>query len=353
MERILAINPGATSTKIGVFDGDQLLIQKTMEHHGPELKQFTSIIDQAPYRLGLIEETLQNAGIPLETLSAVVGRGGLLRPLTGGTYTVNEAMLNDLRQAKLGEHASNLGAILADLLHQQLGIPAFIVDPVSVDEYEPEARLSGLPELPRICLSHALNSKAVARKIAAELGKPYTSVNLIVAHLGTGISVSAHRQGRMIDVNNGQEDGPFAPDRSGGLPTRSLINLCFSGEYTRAQLLSRIMGSGGMYAYLGTKDIREAEQRATQGDSHADLVLRAMTYQIAKEIGAMATVLAGQVERIVLTGGMAHSKRMVEDISVRVGFIAPIIVSPGEEELSSLAAGALRVLRHAEASQVY
>jgi butyrate kinase len=243
--------------------------------------------------------------------------------------------------------------MLAGGLAQKLGIPAFIVDPVAVDELEPEARLSGLPDLPRISMSHALNSKAVARKVASEMGKRYEEVNLVVAHLGTGVSVSPHRRGQMIDVNNGQEEGPFSPDRCGGLPARSLVKLCYSGQYTEKQLLTRIMGSGGMFAYLGTRDIREAEKRAAEGDEKADLVLKAMAYQVAKEIGAMSAVLAGEVDRIVLTGGIAFSNRIVEDISSRVKFIAPIVLVPGEEELSALAAGALRVLRGEEIPQDY
>jgi butyrate kinase len=353
MERILAINPGATSTKIAVFDGEHGLFRQTVEHQGTEFHKFEKIVDQYAYRLELIQMALADADIPLETLNAVVGRGGLLRPLAGGTYAVNESMLTDLKEAKRGEHASNLGGMLAGGLAQKLGIPAFIVDPVAVDELEPEARLSGLPDLPRISMSHALNSKAVARKVASEMEKRYEEVNLVVAHLGTGVSVSPHRRGRMIDVNNGQEEGPFSPDRCGGLPARSLVKLCYSGQYTEKQLLTRIMGSGGMFAYLGTRDIREAEKRAAEGDEQADLVLKAMAYQVAKEIGAMSAVLAGDVDRIVLTGGIAYSNRIVDDISSRVKFIAPIVVVPGEEELSALAAGALRVLRGEEIPQVY
>jgi butyrate kinase len=353
MERILATNPGATSTKIAVFDGEQILLRQTVEHQGTEFQKFEKIVDQYAYRLELIQAALVDVNIPLETLNAVVGRGGLLRPLAGGTYSVNEAMLTDLQESKRGEHASNLGGMLAGGLARKLGIPAFIVDPVAVDELEPEARLSGLPDLPRISMSHALNSKAVARKVASEIGKRYEDVNLVVAHLGTGVSVSPHRKGRMIDVNNGQEEGPFSPDRCGGLPARSLVKLCYSGQYTEKQLLTRIMGSGGMFAYLGTRDIREAEKRAAEGDEQADLVLKAMAYQVAKEIGAMSAVLSGDVDRIVLTGGIAFSNRIVEDISSRVKFIATIVLVPGEEELSALTAGALRVLRGEEIPQVY
>ncbi len=353
MERILAINPGATSTKIAVFDGEQLVLEERVEHQGPELRQYERVFDQYEYRLGLVRGALVNAGMALETIDAVVGRGGLLRPLAGGAYAVNQAMLDDLRSAARGEHASNLGAALADGIARPLGIPALIVDPVSIDEFAPEARLSGLPELPRVSLWHALNSKAVARRVAAELGRRYEEVNLVVAHLGSGVSVSPHRQGQVIDVNNALEEGPFSPDRAGGLPAHLLVKLCFSGKFTQQQLLNYMTKEGGMNAYLGTKDIREAERRAAEGDEFADLVLKAMAYQVAKEIGAMAAALAGKVDRVVLTGGMAYSSRMVADIMERVRFIAPVVVIPGEEELSSLAAGALRVLRGEEMAKEY
>ena len=348
MDRILAINPGATSTKIAVFDEETLLFQKTVEHHGTELQNFKRVIDQYGYRLKLILTALDEANVPLKTITAVVGRGGLLKPLASGTYLVNDAMLDDLREARRGEHASNLGGVLAYEISKKNGIQAYIVDPVSVDELNPEARISGWPELPRISFSHALNSKGVAKKVAVDLKKNYDELRLIVVHLGTGISVSAHLNGHMIDVNNAQDEGPFSPDRSGGLPTRQMVKLCFSGKYTEKELLSNIFGSGGMYAYLGTKDIREAEKRAKDGDQQADLILKAMVYQIAKEIGAMSTVLAGEVDSILLTGGIAYSSRITEEISKKVKFIAPILVIPGEEELVSLAAGVNRVLRGEE-----
>ncbi|WP_005037735.1 butyrate kinase [Holophaga foetida] len=353
MVRILAINPGATSTKLAVFDDAAVLFKTTVEHQGEELKPFKQVLHQLEYRFHLILSTLGLAHIPLESLDAVVGRGGLLKPMSGGTYAVNEAMMADLRAATRGEHASNLGGLLAHLIASQHGIPAFIVDPVSVDEMEPEARLSGLPDLPRASLSHALNSKAVARRTADEMGKPYESCRFVVAHLGTGVSVTPHREGRMIDVNGAQEEGPFSPDRCGGLPARLLARLCYSGNYTEPQMLERLLVAGGMYAYLGTRDVREAVQRAESGDEQADLVLKAMAYQVSKEIGAMAAVLEGEVDRIILTGGIAYSERIVADISRRVKFIAPIVVIPGEEELSSLAVGAVRVLKGEEQAKTY
>ncbi len=353
MKRVLAINPGSTSTKMAVFDDEREAMRCTVEHQGDDLERYERVFDQWPYRLEIVTKALGEAGIPRSSLDAVVGRGGLLRPLEGGTYEVNGAMLADLEEAQRGEHASNLGAIIAYRLASGAGVPAFIVDPVAVDEMEEVAGLSGLPELPRESLSHALNSKAVARKVAGEMGKGYGEVNFIVAHLGSGISISAHRSGRMIDVNNAREEGPFSPDRAGSVPSLELIRLCYSGKYKEKELLSRMMGSGGMCAYLGTKDIRAARRMAESGDSKAAIVLAAMAYQTAKEIGAMATVLRGQVDRIILTGGIAHDEAFVREISERVEFIAPIKVVPGEEELVSLAAGALRVLRGEEKAKIY
>ncbi len=353
MKKILAINPGATSTKYGVFEGEKALLKKTLEHQGSDLERYSRVFDQYEYRLRLILEGLEQEGVALTSLQGVVGRGGLLKPLQGGTYLVNQLMVEDLEKAERGEHASNLGGVLAYNLGKKLGIPAFIVDPVSVDEMEPEARLSGLPELPRISMAHTLNSRAVARNAARQMGKKYEEVNFVVAHLGTGISVSPHQQGRIIDVNNAQEEGPFSPHRCGGLPAKMLIKLCFSGKYTEKEMIARIMGSGGMYAYLGTKDIRDAQDRAGQGDKEADLVLNAMAYQIAKEIGAMSAVLRGQVDAIILTGGIAYSKRIVDDITRHVAFIAPVVVMPGEEELESLVQGAIRVLTGEEEAKSY
>jgi butyrate kinase len=260
-------------------------------------------------------------------------------------------MLADLEHAR--EHASNLGAVLAHRIARPLGIPAFIVDPVSVDEMEPEARISGLPDLPRLSFSHALNSKAVARRTAAALGRGYFDCNFVVAHLGTGVSVTAHRKGRMVDVSGAEEEGPFSPARSAGLPSLSLVKLCYSGKYTEKEMLARMVGNGGMYAHLGTRDVREAEQRAAAGDAQAALVLEAMAYKIAKEIGAMAAVLAGKVDRVVITGGIARSESLVAKVKARVAWIAPVEVLPGEEELEALAEGAIRVLRGEEAAKTY
>ncbi|AOY75268.1 butyrate kinase [Clostridium formicaceticum] len=351
--KILAINPGATSTKIAVYEEDQLLFKKTIEHSIESLKQFPKLFDQYQYRLDLILRILEKENTQLKTLTAIVGRGGLLKPLAGGTYRVNEKMIEDLKVADQGEHASNLGAVIAANLGNQLNIPAFIVDPVSVDEMEPVARISGLADLRRISLSHALNMKAVARKIAKEIGKNYEEVNFIVVHLGSGVSVTPHKKGKMIDVNNAKAEGPFSPDRCGGLPADQLVKLCFSGRYTYDELREKLMNKGGLYSYFGTTDLRQVEAMATNGDLQADIVLEALAYQVAKEIGAMATVLMGQVDRIILTGGIAYSKRIVADITKRVKFIAPVVVVAGEEELESLALGALRVMRGEEVAAQY
>jgi len=352
-KRILVINPGATSTKFAVFEEKKLLFKKTVEHSANDLKKFERIFDQFEYRLQLILEALDEENIKLDTPSAVVGRGGLLKPLAGGTYEVNEKMIGDLEKAERGEHASNLGAVMANNLGKQLGIPSYIVDPVSVDEMEPVARISGLPDLERISLSHALNMKAVAHKVAKELGKKYEKVNFVVAHLGTGVSVTPHKKGKMVDVNNAKEEGPFSPDRCGGLPANQLVKLCYSGKYTFQEMKEKLSNKGGIYAYLGTTDLRKVEAMASQGNKQAELILDALAYQVAKEIGAMSAVLEGQVDRIILTGGMAHSQRIVNDIIRRVKFIAPVVIVPGEEELEALALGALRVLWGEEKAKIY
>ena len=353
MERILVINPGATSTKFAVYDGETLKFKKTVEHTIADVGHFAKVVDQCEYRLQLILEQLAIEKMELGTIKAIVARGGLLKPLKGGTYDVNKEMVEDLVQAKRGEHASNLGAVMAYELAGSLKIPAYVVDPVSVDEMEPAARISGLPDLPRISLSHALNMKAVARKVANDLGKRYEDINVIVVHLGTGISVTPHKKGRMIDVNNAKEEGPFSPDRCGGLPAGQLLKLAFSGQYTYAELREKLDKKGGIYAYLGTTDIREAFDMIDKGNEKAALVIEAFSYQVAKEIGALAAVLCGEVERIILTGGIAYSKHIVDEITRRVEFIAPVVAVPGEEELEALAFGALRVLRGQEEAQRY
>ncbi|ACZ18826.1 butyrate kinase [Thermanaerovibrio acidaminovorans DSM 6589] len=354
--KILVINPGSTSTKVAVFEDDELLASKTLRHSSEELAPFKRLTDQFAFRTKIIEAFLQEAGVPPEELSAVVGRGGLLDPISsGGTYKVTDDMLEDLMSGKNGEHASNLGALIAYQFTREFGIPSFIVDSVVVDELEPLARYSGHPMFKRRSIFHALNQKATARAAAKELGKAYEDVNLIVVHMGGGISVGAHKRGRVVNVNNALDgDGPFTPERSGTLPLTQLIDLCYSGRYTLDQMKKKIKGQGGMVDYLGTNDGMEVSKRIDQGDQEALLVYRAMAYQTAKWIGKMAAVLSGEVDGIVLTGGLAYDKdRMVPWIREMVEFIAPVLVFPGGDEERALAMGGLRVLRGEETPKIY
>jgi butyrate kinase len=318
-----------------------------IRHSDTEMEQFRGrpILDQQEFRCAQIEDALSEAGREVGKLDAVVGRGGLLPPLASGTYVVNDHMLEELRLARRGEHASNLGAVLAHSIAQKAGVRAYVVDPVSVDEWPECARLSGSALLQRQCLSHALNSKAVAKRYARERGEAYESLRLIVAHLGSGISVSAHENGRMVDVTNSREEGAFSAERAGGVPAMQLVNLCFSQNYTQKQVDALLFREGGLYSYLGTKDLVEVERRISSGDERAKTVFEAMIYQIAKEVGAMATVLHGHVDTLLFTGGMAHSERLVSRLRECVGWIAAIAVYPGEDELQALTEGVLRVLR--------
>jgi len=354
MYHILTINPGSTSTKVALYEDEHPLFVETIPHPAEEIAAFPRIADQYAFRRDAVLSLLDEQGVRLDSLDAVVGRGGILRPIPSGTYRVNERMLDELRHPKEREHASNLGAIIADEIARRAGIPAFIVDPVCVDEFDEIARISGLPEIERRSLSHALNLKAAARRAARELGKRYDEVNLVVAHLGGGISVSPHRRGRMVDVNQALDGtGPFAPERAGGLPVGDVIRLCYSGKYTYEEMSKKIAGRGGLVAHLGTNDARQVEQRIKEGDEHARLIYQAMAYQIAKEIGLMATVLKGDVDAIVLTGGLARSEMLVAWIVERVEWIAPLMIYPGEDEMLAMAQGALRVLRGQEEAQDY
>ncbi len=350
--RVLAINPGSTSTKFALYVNDAAVLVKNIRHSDAELEPFRgrSILEQQDFRAAQIETALRDAGYDLRELSAAVGRGGLLPPVASGTYLVDEEMLDELRLARRGEHASNLGAFLAHRLAVPATTPAFIVDPVSVDEWPDHVRLSGSALLERQCLSHALNSKAVAKRFAREHGKAYESMRLVVAHLGSGISVSAHENGRMIDVTNSREEGAFSTERAGTVPTMELVKLCFSGRHTHKQVETLLFREGGLYSYLGTKDLVEVERRIDAGDKQAQKVFTAMAYQIAKEIGAMAAALQGHVYAVLLTGGMAHSDRLVTALHEYVSWIAPVVRYPGEDELQALAEGALRVLRKEEAA---
>ncbi|ACB85913.1 butyrate kinase [Natranaerobius thermophilus] len=351
--KILVINPGSTSTKIALYEKEQSKLEKTVRHDSEELEKFSELADQFEYRLGHVKEAVQEGGWELHELDAVVARGGLLKPVPGGTFEINEKMVDDLKKARYGEHASNLGAIMADSLRDELNIPAYIVDPVAVDEFEEVARLSGLKDLERISQSHALNMKAVAREVAENMGKSYFDVNLIVCHLGSGISVAPHKNGKMIDVNNANNEGPFATERAGTLPAYNLVRLCYSGRYSEEEMVKKVIKEGGIYSYMGTKDVSKVEEQAKSGDERAKLVIDAMIYQISKEIGAMATVLEGQVDAIVITGGMANSKYIIGKIQKRVDFIAPVKIVPGERELEALALGAYRVLSGKEQPNIY
>jgi butyrate kinase len=352
--RLLIINPGSTSTKIAIFDNEKPVLEQTLRHSNEELSPYATVIDQFEFRKNVILETLNANGINISKLSAVVGRGGVLRPIESGTYNVNKKMLEDLKGAVKGQHASNLGGIIANEIASQLGIPSYIVDPVVVDEIDEIARFSGMPEIQRICIWHALNQKAVARRAAYDLGKKYEELNLIIAHLGGGISVGAHKNGRVIDVNNALNgEGPFSPERTGSLPVSSLVQLCYSGKYTINEMNKLITGKGGLVAYLGTNDGREVVKMIEAGDKNAELVYKAMAYQVAKEIGACATVLEGKIDAICLTGGLAYDKILVGWIKERVEFIGDIRVYPGEDEMIALAQGGLRVLRKEEEAKEY
>lgn len=352
--RILAINPGSTSTKISVFENEREAWNLKLAHTVEELSPYDRIVDQYEFRREVIVAELKKAGYSISSFDAVVGRGGVLYPVEGGTYSVNEIMLKHVHEGVQGEHPSNLGALIADSFSRESGCPAYIADPVVVDEMEPLARYSGLPQLPRRSILHALNQKAIARKASEDLGRKYEETNLIVVHLGGGVSVGAHCRGRIIDVNNALNgDGPFSPERSGGLPVGDLIALCYSGKYTLDQMKKLNKGSGGVVAYLGTNDMRVVEQRIADGDQKAAAVYEAMAYQIAKEIGFVAPVLLGKVDAIVLTGGIAYDEKFVSWIRERVSFIAPVMIYPGEREMEALALAGLRVLRGEETAKVY
>ena len=347
---VLAINPGTTSTKFGIFTRAGEVLSRNIHHGDDEIQRFKGrpMLERGDYRCAKIEEALSEAGFTpkgqgAERWAAVAGRGGLLPPMVCGTYLVDDAMIEELRRARRGEHASNLGAVLALRFAQAAGVNAYIVDPVTVDEWQPVARLSGSPLVERSFIGHALNTKAVARRYAREQGRRYDELRLIVIHMGSGITVSAHRRGRMIDSNS-IEEGPFGPDRTGSLPVRELIRLCMSGTMTQKELERHVFGDGGLFAYLGTRDLVEVERRIDAGDATAAAVLDAMLYQIAKETGAMAAVLEGSVDAVLLTGGMARSARVVERLRGSVEWIAPVAVYPGEDELQALAEGVFRVL---------
>ena len=351
---ILVINPGSTSTKFAIYNNEVQVLEEKLTHDIDELAKYKTIIDQLDFRKDLILSKLEEMKFDLYKLSAICGRGGLLKPIPSGTYTVNEAMLDDLKNLKYGQHASNLGALIANIIAKQLNIPSFIVDPVTVDEYEDIARISGMPMIERVSIFHALNQKAIARLVAKDQNKKYEDMKLLIVHMGGGISIGAHYQGRVIDVNSALDgDGPMTPERSGSVPIGPLTKLCFSNKYTYEELRNLNYGRGGLSAYLKTNDARVIAKRIKDGDTYAKSIFDAMIYQIAKEIGAYATVLKGKVDFIVLTGGLAHQNYLVNELTSRVNFIAPILVYPGEDELLALAQGALRVITGEEEAKNY
>ncbi|MDD2573039.1 MAG: butyrate kinase [Bacillota bacterium] len=350
---VLAINPGSTSTKVALFKDNKNVRQRNLSHSVEVLDKLGKVAGQYEYRLGIILGWLKEEGIELKSLDAVAGRGGLLAPIPGGTYIVTSKMLDDLETAARGEHASNLGAMLAKGIADRAGVSAFIADPVSVDEFEDIARISGIPELPRRTHGHVLNIKAVAHRVAMEEGKPLDGLRLIMVHLGGGISIAPLKDGKIIDVNGANDYGPFSPERAGGVPTGALIKMAYSGKHTKQELKQKFIGKAGLAGYLGTNDAREVERMIEQGDQRAEFILKAMAYQIAKEIGAMSTVLKGKVDYIILTGGLAHSKKLVDAITKMTAFIAPAKVLPGEDEMRALAEGVYRVLSGEQQAKVY
>ena len=342
--RLLIINPGATSTKIAVYEDETEAFQESILHAPDALSGYAHIIDQLPLREELVRAALSRAGYAIAGFDAVCSRGGLLRHIPSGTYAINEAVIQDIEHPPFGEHASSLGPVIAWSIAKEAGIPAYLVDPVSVDEMQPVARVSGLKGMERESFFHALNQKAVARKAAADLGKPYESLNLIVVHMGGGVSVAAHEKGRVVDVYNVRDEGSFSLDRAGSLPVNAVVNLCYSGA-SKGDVKRKLSFESGVFSYLGTRDFREVERRMLEGGAEATHNKGAMAYQHAKDIGAMAAVLRYSVDAILLTGGIAYSDRFCAEISGYVEKIAPILRYPGEEEMKSLALAALRVLR--------
>jgi len=353
IHRVLAVNPGGMTTKFAVYEGNERVFETSVDHSREELAVFEAIPDQLDHRLAAIRDALEGAGFAGRPFDAVVGRGGLFRSIPSGTYIVNEQMIDDARTGYAGQHASNLGALLAESLRRTLGGNAYVVDPVCVDEFEPEARYSGHPEIERISLLHALNIRATAKKAARTLEKRLDDVNMIVAHLGSGISIAPLRRGRMVDVNNALSGGPFSPERTGALPLIEMFDFMIDKEMDPKRMKRFIAKEGGLLAYLGTNDFREVEERYEAGDGRAIEVMHAMAYQVGKEIGAMAAVLSGDVELTVLTGALAKAPFFVDLILKRVSFIAEVLVLPGENELESLAYGALEVLRGETEPRVY
>jgi butyrate kinase len=352
---ILAINPGSTSTKFSLYEEENLVFEKSLSHTPEELSGFEKISDQFHFRKDLIMNELSERRTDLMHIAAVVGRGGLIKPIESGIYKVNQKMKDDLKTGVLGQHASNLGGLIADEIASSLPkASAYIVDPVVVDELQPVARISGHPEIDRKSIFHALNQKAVARVYASSIGKNYEDLSLIIAHMGGGVSVGAHKNGRVIDVNNALNgDGPFSPERSGGLPSGQLVDLCFSGKYSHCEIKNMLTGKGGMVAYLGTNNFKEVSKRVEEGDKDAILITDAAAYQVGKAIGALAAVLKGQVDAIILTGGLAYQETFIQRIKIMVDFIAKVVIYPGEDEMKALAFNGLLALDKKIAIKIY
>ena len=350
----LIINPGSTSTKIGVFEDETLLFEETLRHSTEEIAKYATIADQKDFRKEIIMNLLKEKNFDIKSLGMIVGRGGMLKPIPGGTYAVTDELLHDLVIGKQGQHASNLGGMLAREIGDEIGVPSFIVDPVVVDELCNVARYSGVPELPRTSVFHALNQKAVAKRYAKEAGKAYDSLNLIVVHMGGGVSVGAHKAGKVIDVFNALDgDGAFSPERAGAVPVGALIKMCFSGQYTEKEVYKKFVGNGGFNAYLGTNDMRDVEKMVEEGDAKAKEIRDAFIFQVSKNIGSMSCVLKGKVDQIIVTGGIAYDKGVVEGLKEAAGWIAPFTVYPGEDELLALVQGGLRVMNKEEEALVY
>ncbi len=350
MHRILAINPGATSTKISLYEDEKEIFVAAIRHTVEELKPYSHPIEEYQFRADVIEKVLTDKGVKLDTLSAVVGRGGPFKPLKSGTYAVSDKMKQDVKDGKVqADHISNIGCLLASELAEKVGIPSYIVDPVSVDEFIPEARVSGIKEIQRRSLAHALNIKMVAKKFAKQTGKKYDNMNLVIAHLGGGITISSHEKGQMIDVNNANDEGPFSPQRAGTLPITQLAKLCMSGKYPDYAAMKRLLNKeGGMHSLLGMEDLRDVVAEIEKGNDDALLYFNAMGYQIVKYIGAYAAVLKGKVDAILITGGIAYNERMMNIIKEGTDWIAPVHIFPGEDEMEGLTLGVLRVLNGEE-----
>jgi len=353
--RVLVINPGSTSTKLAIYDDEKLLFEESLRHKNEVLSQYKTVVDQYEFRKRAVIDAINENGVSLESLTGVVGRGGFLKPLKGGTYKLEEKLFTALKEgAILKNHASNLAGMIAYELSGQLSIPGFIVDPPCVDEMSDVAKVTGIESVKRSSLFHALNQKAVAIITADKIGKKYEDCNFVIAHIGGGISVGAHEKGLVVDVNNALDgDGPFSPERAGAIPNCDLIDMCFSGDYSKSEVKKQLVGRGGLVSHLDMSDMRDVEALVLKGDEKASLVYEAMAYQISKDIGAAATVLSGNIDRIIITGGIAYSKKFVSTIEKRIGFLGEIVVIPGEDELNALAQGGLRVLRGIEEAIEY